>query len=46
MLWGNRMALSDIIYHKGEQSHSGHYTIGVKVNNSWFLIGDTRILRK
>ena len=40
------MALSGIIYHEGEQSHCGHYTSGVKVNNTWFLISDTRILRK
>ena len=40
------MALSGIIYHEGEQSHCRHYTSGVKVNNTWFLISDTRILRK
>ena len=40
------MALSGIIYHEGEQSHSGHYTSEVKVNNNWFLISNTRILRK
>ena len=40
------MALPGIIHHEGEQSHCGHYTSGVKVNNTWFLISDTRILRK
>ena len=30
--WGNRMVLSGVIYHEGEQSHCGHYTSGVKVN--------------
>ena len=40
------MALSGIICHEGEQSHCAHYTSGVKVNNTWFLISDTRILRK
>ena len=44
--WGNRMVLSDVIYHEGEQSHCGHYTSGVNVNNTWFLISDTRILRQ
>ena len=43
---GNRMVLSGVIYHEGEQSHCGHYSWGVKVNNTWFLISDTRILRK
>ena len=37
--WGNRMVLSGVIYHEGEQSHCGHYTSGVNVNN-------TRILRQ
>ena len=46
LLWGNRMAFSGIIYHEREQSHCGHYTSEVKVNSTWFLIGDTRILRK
>ena len=46
LLWGNRTALSGIIYHEGKQSHCGHYTSGVKVNDTWFLIIDTRILRK
>ena len=44
-LWGNRMVLSSVIYHQGEQSHCGHYTSGVKVDSTWFLISDTRILR-
>ena len=45
-LWGNRMVLSGVIYNEGEQSHCGHYTSGVNVNNTWFLISDTIILRK
>ena len=30
------MALSGIIFHEGEHSDWGHYTSGVKVNNTWF----------
>ena len=45
-LWGNRMVLSGVIYHEGEQSHCGHYTSEVNMNNTWFLISDTRILRQ
>ena len=44
--WGNRMVLSGVIYHECEQSHCGHYTSGVNVDNTWFLISDTRILRQ
>ena len=44
-VWGIRMVLSDVIYHEGEQSHCGHYTSGVNVNNTWFLVSDTRISR-
>ena len=33
------MVLSGVIYHEEEQSHCGHYTSGVNVNN-------TRILRQ
>ena len=40
------MALSGVIYHEGEHSHCRHYTSGVKVNNTWFVISDIRILRK
>ena len=32
---GNRMVLSGVIYHEREQSHCGHYTSGVNVNNTW-----------
>ena len=46
LLWGNRMVLSGVIYHEGEQSHCGHYTSEVNMNNTWFLISDTRILRQ
>ena len=37
LLWVNRMVLSGVIYHEGEQSHCGHYTSGVKVYTTWFL---------
>ena len=46
LLWRNRIALSGIIYHEGEQFHCGYYTSGAKVNNTWFLISDSRISRK
>ena len=45
-LWGNRMVLSGVIYNEGEQCHCGHYTSGVNVSNTWFLISDARILRE
>ena len=45
-LWGNIMVLSGVIYHEGAQSYCGHYTSGVNVDNTWFLISDTRILRQ
>ena len=44
--WGNTMVLCGIIYHEGEQSGCGHYTSGVKINNSWFLISDTIVSSK
>ena len=40
------MALFDVIYYEGEQSHCGHYTSGVKVDNASFLISDVQILRQ
>ena len=41
------MVLPGVIYHEGEQSHCGHDTSGVNVDNNWFLISsDTRILRQ
>ena len=40
------MVLPSVIYHEGEHSHCGHYTSGVEVDNTWFLISDTRILRQ
>ena len=40
------MSLSGIVYHEGEQSHSGHYTSGVKINDSWVLISDSIVLRQ
>ena len=45
-LWGNVMELSVIIYHEGEQSDCGHYTSRVKIEDTWFLISDTRIVRQ
>ena len=46
LLSGNRMVQFDIIYHDEEQSQCGHSTSGVKANNTWLLISDTRILSK
>ena len=40
------MSFSGIIYHGGEQSDCEHYTSGVKLNNTWFLISDTGILKQ
>ena len=40
------MVLSGFIYHEGEQSHCGHYTSGVNVDNTWFFISDTRVSRQ
>ena len=45
-LWNNRMVLSGVIFHEGEQSPCGHYTSAVNVDNTWFLISGTRILRQ
>ena len=45
-LWADRIVLYGVIYHEGEQSHCGHYTSGVDLDNTWFLISDTRILRQ
>ena len=40
------MVFSGVIYHERTASlWGGHYTSRVKVNNTWFLIADTRILR-
>ena len=44
--WGNRMVLSGIIYHMGEQPLCVRYTSGVNLDNTCFLIIDTRILRQ
>ena len=40
------MVLADVIYPDGEQYYFGHYSQGVKVDNTWILISDTRILRQ
>ena len=45
-LWGNTMTLHAIVYHEGEQSNSGHYTSGVKMNNTWFMISDLVVLNQ
>ena len=46
VLWGNTMALSVVIYHKGQQSDCGHYTSEVQMDNAWFFISDTTVLRQ
>ena len=45
-LWRNPILLSGMIYHEGEQSDCEHYTSGVKLENTWFLISDTSILKQ
>ena len=45
-LCGIRMVLHVVIYHEGEQSHCRYYTSGFKVDKTWFLVSDTRILRQ
>lgn len=42
----NRLLLSGVIYHEAEQSHYIHFTSGVKVNNTWFLISGKRISKQ
>ena len=46
VLWGNTMALSGVICHDGQQSDCGHYTSEVQMDNSWFFISDTTVLRQ
>ena len=46
VLWGNTVVLSGIIYHKGQQSDCGHYTSEVQMDNAWFFISDTTVLRQ
>ena len=46
VLWGNTMVLSDIIYHEGQQSDCGHCTSEVQMDNTWFFISDTTVLRQ
>ena len=43
---GNRVILYGVIYHEGEQFHCRHYTSRVKVDQTWILISDTRVLRQ
>ena len=45
-LWGNRMLLVGVIYHLGEHSHCGHYTSGVKLQSTWLLISNRRVLKR
>ena len=45
-LWGNRMVLSGVIYLQQGQSHCGHYTLGVNIDNRLFLISDIRNLKQ
>ena len=35
-----------VLYHKGQQSDHGYYTLGVQINNIWFSISNTRVLRQ
>ena len=44
-LWGNLMTLTGIIYHEGDQPNYGHYTCGVRIEDAWYLISDTVVLR-
>ena len=46
LLWGNAMVLSGVICHEGQQPDCGHHTSGVQMDNTWFLISDTRVLRQ
>ena len=46
VLWGNTMVLSCVIYHEAQQSDCGHYTSEVQVNNTWFFISDTTVLKQ
>ena len=41
-LWGNKVVLFSVIYHEGEQSDCRHYTSGFMMENTWFLICDTK----
>ena len=43
LLWGNRMVLCGVIYHDTVSLQG--LTSEVKVDNTWFLISDTKILR-
>ena len=46
VLWGDTMVLSCVIYHEGHQSDCGHYTAKVQMNNTWFFISDTTVLKQ
>ena len=46
VLWGNTMVLSGVIYHEGHQSDCEHYTSEVQMDNTWFFISDTTVLRQ
>ena len=40
------MVLSCVIYHEGQQSDCGHYTSEIQMDNTWFFISDTTVLRQ
>ena len=46
VLWGNPMVLLGVIYHEGQQSDCGHYTSEFQMDNTWFFISDTTVLRQ
>ena len=46
VLWGKTMILSGVIYHEGQQSECGHYTSQVQMDNTWFFISDTTVLKQ
>ena len=40
------MVFSSVIYHEGQQSDCGHYISEVQMDNTWFFISDTTVLRQ
>ena len=40
--WG-KIKLHAIVYHHGYDICSGHYTAGIKMNETWFSVDDTRV---
>ena len=45
-LYDNRMVHTSVIYHEGKHHHCRQYISGVNMNNTWFLISGTRVLRQ